>query len=88
MAQILMASLPCLDKTRSWAPVVPFVRFLCSIFCIYVFMLLISFAIFSDRQSLKIENEHNSMRTLTPEVSYLGLASPDFGPQLFKASLA
>ena len=32
-------------------------------------MLLFSFSIFSDRQSLKIENENNNTKTLTPEVS-------------------
>ena len=33
------------------------------------FMLLFSFSIFSDRRSLKIENENNSMKTLTAVLS-------------------
>ena len=33
-------------------------------FCIYVFMLLFSFSIFSDPWSLKIENENNNTKTL------------------------
>ena len=37
-----------------------------------------SFSIFSDRQSLKIENEINSTKALTTEVSYMGLGSPEF----------
>ena len=32
-------------------------------FCIYVFVLLFSFSIFSDRRSLKIENENNNTKT-------------------------
>ena len=35
-------------------------------------MLLFSFSIFSDRRSLKIENENKSAKTLTAEVSYTG----------------
>ena len=36
-------------------------------------MMLFSFSIFSDRRSLKIENENNNTKTLTPKVSYKGL---------------
>ena len=38
-------------------------RLLWSNFCIFVFMLLFSFSIFSDWQSFKIENENNSTKT-------------------------
>ena len=57
---------------------VPYMRLLWSNFYIYVLMLLFLFSIFSDLQSLKIENENNSMRTLTPEVSYMGHGSLEF----------
>ena len=46
---------------------VPYMRLLESKFCIYVFMLLFSFSVFSDRGSLKIENENYNMKTLTAE---------------------
>ena len=67
MAQTLMAHLPCLTRTRPWVPMIPYMRLLWSNFCIYVFMLLFSFSIFSDRRSLKMENENNSTKTLTAE---------------------
>ena len=38
-------------------------------------MLLFSFSIFSDRRSLKIENENNKKKTQAAEVSYMGLGS-------------
>ena len=50
-----------------------YMRLLWSNFCYYVSSLLFSFSIFSDRWSLKIENENNSTKTLTAEVSYIGL---------------
>ena len=53
-------------------------RYLWSNFCIYVFMLLFSFCIFSDSRSLKIENENNNMKTLTGESSYVGLGFLEF----------
>ena len=40
-------------------------------------MLLFSFSVFSDLRSLKIENENNSMKTLTAEAPYIGLESPE-----------
>ena len=46
---------------------ITYMRPVWSNFCIYLFMLLFSFSIFSDRWSLKIENLNNSMNTLTPE---------------------
>ena len=62
-----MAHLPCLFRTRSWVPMVPYMRLLWSDFSIYVFLLLFSFSIFSDRWSLKIEIENNNMKPLTAE---------------------
>ena len=41
-------------------------------------MLLFSSPIFSDRWSLKIENETNSMKMVTAEASYMGLGSLEF----------
>ena len=79
MARTLMARIPCLIRTRSSVPMVPYMRLLWSILCIYVFMLFFSFSIFSDRWSLKIENENNSKKSLTAEVSYMGLGSLDCG---------
>ena len=38
-------------------------------------MLLFSFSIFSDRRSLEIENENNSIKTLTAEARYTRLES-------------
>ena len=61
MVRNLMACLPCLFRTRSWIPVVPYMRLLWSNLCIYVFVLLFSFSIFSDQWSLKIENENNNI---------------------------
>ena len=52
-----------------------FMRLLWSNFCIYVFTLLSSFSIFNEGGSLKIENENNNSKTLTAEVSYIGLGS-------------
>ena len=78
MAQTLMAHLPRLTRTRSWVPMIPYMRLLWSNFCLYVFMLLLSFSVFSDRWSLKIENENNSMKNLTAEAPYIGLESLEF----------
>ena len=47
-------------------------------FCIYVFMLLFSFSIFSDRWSLKIENENNNTKILTAEAPSIGPESSKF----------
>ena len=58
-AQTLMARLPCLTRTRFCVPMIPYMRLLLSNVCIYVFILFFSFSIFSDRRSLKIENENN-----------------------------
>ena len=77
-ARTLMARIPCLTRIHSWVPRVPYMRLLWSIFCIYFYMLLLSFSIFSDRRSLKIENENNSTKILTAEVSYMGLGSLEF----------
>ena len=41
-------------------------------------MLLFSFSIFSDQQSLKIENENNGTKTLTAETPYMGLYALEF----------
>ena len=65
-----MARLPCLIRTRSWIPMIPYLRLLWSYFSIYGFMLLFLFSIFSDWRSLKIENENNSTKTLTAEAQY------------------
>ena len=73
MSRTLMARLPYLTRTRSLVPMIPYMRLLWSNFCIYAFMLSFSFSIFSDRRSLKIENENNSTKTLTVEASYTGL---------------
>ena len=70
-----MAPIPCLTRTPSWAPVVPYIRHLWSNYCIYVFILLFSISIFSDLRSLKIENENNSTKMLTAEVLCMGLWS-------------
>ena len=45
MAQTLKARLPCLNETRSWIPMVPYMGLLWSNFCIYVFLLLFLFSI-------------------------------------------
>ena len=71
MARSLLARLSCLTRTRSWVPMIPFVGLLWSIFCMYVFMLLFAFSIFSDRRSLKIENENYSMIALIAEAPYI-----------------
>ena len=55
---------------------VPCMRLLWSNFCIYVSMLLFSFSIFKDLQSLKIEKENNNTKTVTTEVSYIGTQVP------------
>ena len=78
VAQILMARLPCLTRTGFCAPMVTYMRLLLSNFCFYVSMLLFSFSIFSDCQSLKIENENNNTKILTAEVSYVGPGSIEF----------
>ena len=57
---------------------VPYIKFVLSDFCIYVFMLLVSFSILAEQQSLKIENQNNSTNTLTAEVSVIGLGSLEF----------
>ena len=54
----LMAHLPRLIKSRFRVPMMSYMRFLWSNFCINVSMLLFSFSIFSDRRSLKIKNEN------------------------------
>ena len=59
-------------RTRSWVPMVSYMRLPWSNFCIKVFILLFSFSIFSDRTSLKTENEYNSIKTLTAEVYIYG----------------
>ena len=78
MARTLMARLPCLTRTRSLVPMIPYMRVLWSNFYIYVFMLSFSFSIFSDRRSLKIENENKSSKTLTVEAQYTGRESLEF----------
>ena len=74
MAQTLMARIPFLTRTRSWVPMVPYMRLLLSNFCIYGVVLLFYFSIFSGRRSLKIENENNS----TKSPRYRGLVSLEF----------
>ena len=62
MARTLMALLSCLTRTCPWVPTSVFK------YLIYVFVLLISFSIFSDqRWSLTIENENNNIKTLTAQ---------------------
>ena len=78
MARTLLAGLLCLTRTGSWVPLIPYMILLWSNFSIYVLLLLFLFSIFSDQRSLKIENENNNMKTLTAEVSYIGLGSLQF----------
>ena len=73
-----MARLLCLTRTHSWVCTIPHMRILWSNFCIYVLMLLFFHFLFSDRRSLKIENENNSTKTLTAEAPYIGLESLEF----------
>ena len=75
----LMARLPSLVRTRSWVPMISYIRILWPNFCIYVFMLLFSFYIFSDRRSPKIENENYSTKALAVEAPYIGIESLEFG---------
>ena len=63
MARTLIARLPCLTRTDR----------IYYTFCIYVFVQLFSFSVISDLQSLKIENENNSTKTLTAEAPFIGL---------------
>ena len=77
MAQKLKNCLPWLTRTHSWVPMVPFMSLLWSNFCIYIFMLLLSFSIFSGQGSLKIANENKNTKTLTLEASYIVLGSLD-----------
>ena len=60
-----MACLPCLTRTRSWVPMGPFMK-ISSQMCALMFPCFF-FSIFSDRRSLKIENENNNTKTLTTE---------------------
>ena len=76
MAQTQMALYPCMSTTCSWVTMIPYMRALWSNFCIFVFMLLFSFSIFSDLQSATIENENSS--TKTAEISCVGLESLEF----------
>ena len=78
MTRTLLTRVPFMTRTRSLVPVIPSMRLLWSNFCIYVFMLLFSFSIFSDRRSLKIENENYNMKTLTLAASCIGLESLKF----------
>ena len=48
-------------------------------FLYFCFHAVIFIFYFSDRQSLKIENENINTKTLTTEVSYMGLGSLEFG---------
>ena len=66
VAWTLMARLPCLTRTHSWVPMIPYMRLLWS-----VFMLLFSFSVLSDRRSLKIGNENNSTKILTAQAPYI-----------------
>ena len=86
MARTLMAHLPCLTITRSWVPLISYMRLLWSNVCICVFMLLFSFSIFSYWWSLKIENENNSRKNLTTEAPNIGLDSLEFS--LYRNTLA
>ena len=54
-------------------------RLLWSNFCIHVFVLLFSCSIFSDRRSLKIENENNGTKALTVESPYTRLENENNG---------
>ena len=78
MARTMMARLSCLTRTRSWGPIILYMRLLWSNFCFYVFMLLFSFPIFSDRWTLKIVNENNNTKNLTTEAPYIGLEALEF----------
>ena len=70
MVRTLLACLPCLTRTHSLVPMIPYKRLQWSDLCIYVFLLLFSFSIFSDWQLLKIENENNNTTTLAAEAPY------------------
>ena len=80
MARILMARLPCLELVTYLflGPYDPIFEFLWSSFCIYGFMLLFSFSVFSDRRSVKIENKNTRSKILTAEAPYIGLESLEF----------
>ena len=78
MTRTVMAHLPCLTRTSSRAPLIPYMILLWSNFCIYVFMLLFLFSFFSDRWSLKIENENNNTETVATGVPYKGLEPLEF----------
>ena len=49
-------------RTRSWVPMILYMRFRWSNFCIYVSMLLFSYSIVSDSWSIKIENAYNNKK--------------------------
>ena len=82
MARTLMARLLTLTRTRSCDPMIPYMGILWSNFCIYLFMLLFSFSVFSDRRLLKIENENNNTKTPTAESPYIGLGTLEFSLQI------
>ena len=73
IARTQMACLPCVTRTHSWVPMVSYETSVVK-FLHLCFMLLFSFSVFSDRRSLKIENENN-MKTLSTEAPYIGLES-------------
>ena len=60
-----MARLPCLTRTRCLVPMIPYMRLLWSNFDTVIFIFS-----FSDRRSLKIENENNSTKTSTIKTPY------------------
>ena len=59
-----MAHISCLNKIRSWVPVKHFVVEILRFFNAVIFIFY-----FSERRSLKKENENNSTKTLTTEAS-------------------
>ena len=63
MARTLMVHLPCLTRTCSWVHIIQYMRLLWPTFAFLFSCCYISVSIFSDRRSLKIENENNSTKT-------------------------
>ena len=74
MARTLMARLLYLTGTRSWVPVIPLYETSVVKFLHLCFHVLFIFYFFSDRRSLKIENENNSKKNLAAEAPYIGLS--------------
>ena len=72
VARTLLARLPCLTINLFLDPYGPIYESYGHVFIVFLF------SIFSDRRSLKIENENNKTKTLTAEVPYIGHGSLKF----------